>query len=271
MVSLERFARRPGNFTQAVTELYGKYSEIYIYILSNIPKTQQNKAMGNQSAASAPDVSFLTELANRARSDKGSTYKAAHYYTRVYERVLPPRDTTINLLEIGLSRDGTAMMPSMRVWREYYGLDARLFGIDIRPGFHRFNDPAGNLWIGIGDQSSPASLLNVVQEQWGGPQFDVIIDDGSHASQHQQVTLNTLWHFLKPGGLYVIEDLHSQPKGDRGIKTRALLKRCQAQPEETCLPGISRDEIAEIRFFDSLSRGWPSNHTKDALVILRKK
>src|SRR5438445_13894138 len=41
--------------------------------------------------------------------------------------------------------------------------------------------------------------------------LDIIIDDGSHASVHQHLTLGVLFPSLKPGGLFVIEDLDWQP------------------------------------------------------------
>ena len=41
--------------------------------------------------------------------------------------------------------------------------------------------------------------------------LDIIIDDGSHASVHQHLTLGVLFPALKPGGLFVIEDLDWQP------------------------------------------------------------
>ena len=37
--------------------------------------------------------------------------------------------------------------------------------------------------------------------------FDLIIDDGSHASIHHIVTLDSLYPCLKNGGIYVIEDM----------------------------------------------------------------
>ena len=39
--------------------------------------------------------------------------------------------------------------------------------------------------------------------------FDVIIDDGSHLNQHQIFTFETLYPFVKDGGVYVIEDVQT--------------------------------------------------------------
>ena len=45
-----------------------------------------------------------------------------------------------------------------------------------------------------------------------GVAFDIIIDDGSHASYHQQLSFKTLFPTLKSGGIYSIEDLNWQPQ-----------------------------------------------------------
>ena len=44
----------------------------------------------------------------------------------------------------------------------------------------------------------------------GDAPFDIIIDDGSHVPWHQIFTLESIFHtWLKPGGLYIIEDLET--------------------------------------------------------------
>lgn len=40
-------------------------------------------------------------------------------------------------------------------------------------------------------------------------QFDIIIDDASHDVAHQQITFGKFFKILRPGGLYVIEDMGS--------------------------------------------------------------
>jgi demethylmacrocin O-methyltransferase len=56
----------------------------------------------------------------------------------------------------------------------------------------------------IGSQDDPHFLGRVVNST--GP-LDVVIDDGSHYSEHQRATFSLLWPHVKPGGIYVIEDL----------------------------------------------------------------
>jgi hypothetical protein len=54
-----------------------------------------------------------------------------------------------------------------------------------------------------GDQSSPEDLAQVTED---GP-FDVIVDDGGHSMLQQIVSLRELMPLVKPGGVYVLEDL----------------------------------------------------------------
>lgn len=42
--------------------------------------------------------------------------------------------------------------------------------------------------------------------------FDVILDDGSHKMEHQQISIGVLFRKLKSGGIYVLEDLHTSYK-----------------------------------------------------------
>ena len=57
------------------------------------------------------------------------------------------------------------------------------------------------------DSMAVAGLLTELEDR-----LDIIIDDASHASYHQQLGLSVLFDSLKPGGIYVIEDLGWQPE-----------------------------------------------------------
>jgi hypothetical protein len=49
-------------------------------------------------------------------------------------------------------------------------------------------------------------LLDALASRWGP--FDIIIDDGSHISEHIITSYRTLFPHLTAHGLYVIEDLY---------------------------------------------------------------
>lgn len=131
----------------------------------------------------------LDPLAIKYGTDKASNL---HNYTRWYENLLPPADSYISLLEIGVS-DGR----SLRMWREYYP-NAFIEGIDID-----INKcpPIERVIFLEADQKNLSFGESV--------KFDVIIDDGSHKWDDQIASFKSLWPHVSPGGVYVIEDLHT--------------------------------------------------------------
>ena len=91
---------------------------------------------------------------------------------------------------------------SIRMWADYFPR-AHIFGIDVNPAPHLDTD---RITTFVADQGDTDQLHQVVEA--AGPQpFDVIVDDGSHFHNHQQISLGYLFKYLKPGGLYFIEDI----------------------------------------------------------------
>jgi hypothetical protein len=162
-------------------------------------------------------TSELDDLANQFGSDKGTRCGSAHGYTIVYELLLHAyRYQPINLLELGLSRAGQASgesadgrvqnLPSVDMWKAYFPC-ATVYGFDICD-YSRFEGPRFRFVRGDGGCAADLGRLSTL-----GVSFDVIIDDASHASYHQLLAFSLLFEVLKPGGLYIIEDLHWQPRG----------------------------------------------------------
>ena len=48
---------------------------------------------------------------------------------------------------------------------------------------------------------------NTLEAHFDGILFDIVIDDGGHASWQHQKSFEFLWDHVKPGGFYIIEDL----------------------------------------------------------------
>lgn len=158
--------------------------------------------------------SNLTHLANEAGSDKGTTNYDAHNYTALYNLIFREfRDQPISFLEIGLARGGPENVnttrpecdysPSVDMWLKYFP-NAQVFGFDITD-FSKFKHE--RFCFVHGDASQPADLERLAAT---ASHFDIIMDDGSHASPHQQLAFKYLYPRLAPGGLYIIEDLHWQ-------------------------------------------------------------
>ena len=56
-----------------------------------------------------------------------------------------------------------------------------------------------------GNQLSRKDLKNFIKKHGGA--FDIIIDDGAHMPDAIQISLGTLFPYLKPRGFYIIEDM----------------------------------------------------------------
>jgi SAM-dependent methyltransferase len=159
-------------------------------------------------------VENLTKLANKYGSDKGTSIgNPPHGYTILYDLLFYSlRQFDINLLEIGLAIGGpelggpverTVPSPSVEMWLDYFSA-GNIFGFDICDFSHIKN---ARFKFVRGDCGSEADLAKLVD---GTQSYDIIIDDGSHASFHQQLAFRVLFPHLRPGGVYVIEDLHWQ-------------------------------------------------------------
>jgi demethylmacrocin O-methyltransferase len=143
----------------------------------------------------------LTELAVRFDADKWG----GHWYTPHYQRYLEPlRDRQVTVLEIGVGGydDPDLGGASLRMWKHYFWR-GQVYGLDIYPK-HGITEP--RLRTIQGDQGDADALAGIAKRY--GP-FDVVIDDGSHFSEHVRTSFATLFPLLRPGGRYVIEDMQS--------------------------------------------------------------
>jgi hypothetical protein len=123
-------------------------------------------------------------------------------YFPLYEKHLPKK--VDDFMEIGV-----AMGISIWMFRDYYNGEGN---------FHAMNyqfDHDNNGVIPMKDlQKTGIICHNGLQEDIDflstvKTQFDVIVEDGSHRADHQAITFKHLFNNnVKPGGLYVIEDLH---------------------------------------------------------------
>ncbi len=229
------------------------------------------------------DADFnLTVLANKYGSDKGTTVGNAHHYTLFYETLLAPRRASIKrMLEIGLLRNGpevgasadreTGDLPSVRMWMDYFP-NAIIHGFDISD-FSFFQDP--RFVFTRGDAGDGGHLDRIVQS---GEIFDFIIDDGSHASFHQQLTFMKMFPHLAPGGIYIIEDLDWQPEAYEAslpytLRTADVVQYWFRMGRFPDLPGWLEPFAAlsnDVAIVQPLYRPFSDQKTMKSVVIQKK-
>jgi len=146
----------------------------------------------------------LTELANKYASDKGTIAPSVGHhgprlhFTPKYSKYFEPiKDEKLNILEIGVGSG-----PSLKMWYDYFP-NATIHAFDVSPQIQHENS---RVKTHICDQSNREQMEKVM-EKIGD--VDIIIDDGSHVISHQQISLGFLFKYVKKGGQYWIEDLHT--------------------------------------------------------------
>lgn len=138
---------------------------------------------------------MLDDIGLKYGTDKASN---GHNYLQVYEQIMPSV-RPVNLLEIGWF-DGA----SMRMWREYLHEESTIIGVDIEPK----DEICGVEFV----QANATQYELLTSINWltlgEAPGLDFIIDDGSHLSPDVIASLEMLWDLVRPGGYYIVEDLH---------------------------------------------------------------
>lgn len=146
--------------------------------------------------------------------EHSSATKNKHCYGFMYAEMLARLESQqrpLELLEIGI--DATK---SMSLWQSALGREnVHVHGVDN--GKKRGVDAVkkqqelmalSNITIHVGDQGDTHFLSQLKADTPRG--FDVIIDDGGHTNKQQITSLKALWQHVRPGGVYVIEDLEGQ-------------------------------------------------------------
>ena len=160
---------------------------------------------------------YLRTLAKKYKVDKHGKYAITSegsvkltagrdYIREIYTPLFSDfKEQPIHLLEIGVGKHGA----SLKMWKDYFN-NGNIYCFD---GFFCYDheiSPEDLEQIGVrtvkGNQLVREDLLKMAA--LAPPDgFDFIIDDASHAPDAIQITMGTLFPYLKNGGLFIIEDL----------------------------------------------------------------
>lgn len=131
-------------------------------------------------------------------SEGPGIWKWLHYFEIYHRHLARFVGRAPALVEVGVYSGG-----SLGMWRHYLGDGTRIHGVDIQPDCRVYED--ADTMIHIGDQGD-RQFWRTFRERV--PPVDILIDDGGHQPEQQIVTLEEMIPHLKPGGVFICEDVH---------------------------------------------------------------
>lgn len=127
-------------------------------------------------------------------------WKWIHYF-EIYQRHFSKFvGKSVNVLEVGIYSGG-----SLDMWRHYFGSGCHVYGVDIEKDCKCYENEYTEIFIG--DQAN-RNFWKTLKQQL--PAVDILIDDGGHQVEQQIITLEEMLPHLRPGGIYLCEDIHGE-------------------------------------------------------------
>lgn len=154
-------------------------------------------------------LSYKAYLKSHYRSIKHSTYFNSYdYFLKNYI------GQQITFVEIGILDGGSLFM-----WREFFGQNARIIGIDLNPDAKKWEKYGFEIFIG--DQNK--------QDFWDHfkasvGKVDILLDDGGHTYEQQINTVENMIGHINDNGVLLVEDTHTSYMDGFGPKNYSFLK-----------------------------------------------
>lgn len=189
---LKAMGKNPSVFAQVVDTVPSCYSA---YSFSRSYTDNIQEAVASVSSSTNP----LWEYFQNHNEGHG-IWKWEHYfdvYHRHFARFIGHK---VNVLEIGIHSGG-----SLEMWRSYFGEQSHIYGVDIEAACKAYEND--HVSVFLGDQADRAFWSNFRKSAEG---IDILIDDGGHTPEQQQIALEEMLPNLRPGGVYLCEDVHGR-------------------------------------------------------------
>ena len=121
-------------------------------------------------------------------------------YFQVYEEIFNRYvGKEIIFVEIGVMHGGSLFM-----WREYFGKNARIIGIDLNTKAKELEKHGFEIYIG---SQSDKNFWKNFYDKVG--KIDILLDDGGHPNKQQMTSVHVAIPNINDGGVIVVEDCHT--------------------------------------------------------------
>ena len=171
------------------------------------------------------------------RSVKLSTYFESydHFFSKY-------RNQNITFVEIGVLGGGSLFM-----WRDYFGPEARIVGVDLNPNAKKWEKNGFEIYIG---NQSDIKFWEAFRQEVGS--IDVVLDDGGHTYEQQIITTECLLSAMNDGGIIVIEDTHTSYMEDYGPKSKSFIEYTKKLIDNVNMRFVKFSDYASERRFWSI-------------------
>ena len=143
----------------------------------------------------------MSELEKEFLKSENQSIKWKKYFS-VYEELFSKyKNTKVTFVEIGIANGG-----SLKIWKNFFGKDSKIIGIDLNEKCKIFEDLGNDIHVEIGNQSSE-EFWNKFFKKFG--LVDIVLDDGGHTNLDQITTVVKSIPNIRNGGMLVTEDTHS--------------------------------------------------------------
>eukprot|EP01062_Namystynia_karyoxenos_P062486 TRINITY_DN55375_c0_g1_i1.p1 TRINITY_DN55375_c0_g1~~TRINITY_DN55375_c0_g1_i1.p1 ORF type:complete len:1124 (+),score=189.98 TRINITY_DN55375_c0_g1_i1:73-3444(+) len=223
-------------------------------------------------------------LCRKHHADKGDH----HAYWRAYGSLMVPFRSAprVRIIELGLSTGD-----SVAVWTDWFGHDAEIHSVDMteeafehvrlrlpapardRVQLHAVNSPLQYPHPDF-DWDGTVRASRIVRNAAGQRGFDIIADDAGHSPLQNMMFFHELFPHVRPGGLYVCEDLAAgafltPPQADRarlppGLKDHSAPIALFVTATRAVLLG------SQVSICGGCDEGLASVHWWDETVLLEK-
>ena len=162
-----------------------------------------------------PNAEMLSAASYAAFIDSPEpSFKHTTYFS-AYDALLSKyRGKPITFVEIGVLNGGSLFM-----WREFFGPQARIIGVDLNPGAKKWEQHGFEIYIG--SQQDP-TFWEQFRKDIG--EITVVLDDGGHTFLQQIITTECLLDNISDGGMLIVEDTHTSYMNDFGDRNLNFLK-----------------------------------------------
>jgi len=202
------------------------------------------------------------ELRTYFENNQGKRIAKWLHYFEVYERHLERfRGKPVNILEIGVNQGG-----SLQMWKHYFGEQAMIYGVDVKPRCKALEEERVKIFIG--SQADRKFLREIKKEI---PKMDILIDDGGHRMNQQIVTFEELFPHINDTGVYICEDLHTSYWPKYGGSYKA--KNTFIEYSKNYIDQLNAWHTREPKLFqvDDFTRTAHSMHYYDSMLVIEKR